>query len=219
MLTETEVLSNWDKHLKIIDRYIVSSERKVCIKSMYSSMEDRVILAPASGKEHFHNAFAGGYIDHVNRVVESCLRIRGVWEQMGADMDFEEEELVFAALFHDLGKVGDGAIEGYVIQEDKWRRDKLGEKFSINPALPFMLIQDRSLFLLQKFNIPISLKEYLGIKLHDGLYDESNKSYFISHSPESKLRTNLVHILSQADLVASKVEYDRWKNKEDKPKK
>ena len=32
----------------------------------------------------------------------------------------------------------------------------------------------------------------LGIKLTDGLYDESNKPYFISRSADAKLKTNLV---------------------------
>ena len=58
----------------------------------------------------------------------------------------------------------------------------------------------------------MSEKEYLAIKLHDGLYDESNKAYYITFNPESKFRTNIVYILHQADFLASKIEYDRWKN-------
>jgi hypothetical protein len=43
-----------------------------------------------------------------------------------------------------------------------------------------MLIQDRSLFLLQKNRIEMSEKEFLAIKLHDGLYDDVNKPYYMS---------------------------------------
>jgi hypothetical protein len=78
-----------------------------------------------------------------------------------------------------------------------------------------MLIQDRSLFTLQQNNIPVNEKEYLAIKLHDGLYDDVNKPYYISFNPDSKFRTNLVYILHQADFLASKVEYDRWKSGRD----
>lgn len=74
-----------------------------------------------------------------------------------------------------------------------------------------MLIQDRSLFTLQQAGISINEKEYLAIKLHDGLYDDVNKPYYISFNPDSKLKTNLVYILHNADFLASKIEYDTWK--------
>ena len=34
----------------------------------------------------------------------------------------------------------------------------------------------------------------LGIKLTDGLYDESNKPYYISRSADSKLKTNFCQL-------------------------
>jgi len=44
----------------------------------------------------------------------------------------------------------------YLPQTDKWRQDKLSEMYTNNPELDFMLIPDRSLFVLQKFNIPVT---------------------------------------------------------------
>jgi hypothetical protein len=70
------------------------------------------------------------------------------------------------------------------------------------------------MFILQQNGIKMSEKEFLAIKLHDGLYDDVNKPYYMSFNPDSKLRTNLVYILHQADFLASKIEYDRWKNAE-----
>ena len=60
-----------------------------------------------------------------------------------------------------------------------------------------------------KAGIDFTENEYLGIKLHDGLYEEANKSYLVSYSPESRLRTNLPIILHQADMLASRVEWER----------
>jgi hypothetical protein len=81
-----------------------------------------------------------------------------------------------------------------------------------------MLIPDRSLFLLQQRGIRVSLKEWFGIKLHDGLYDESNKPYFITYDKNSRLRSNLPYILHQADSIAAKVEYEQWAKGVKKPK-
>jgi hypothetical protein len=52
----------------------------------------------------------------------------------------------------------------------------------------------------------------LGIKLTDGLYDESNKPYYISRSADAKLKTNLGYVMHQADSMAARIEYERWNN-------
>jgi len=62
------------------------------------------------------------------------------------------------------------------------------------------------LFYLQNKGIDVTENEYLAIKLHDGLYEEGNKSYFITYNKDTELKSNIVHILHQADLMASRVE-------------
>ena len=130
---------------------------------------------------------------------------------MGGTVDYTEEELVFAALFHDLGKIGDGDSPNYVPQTDKWRQDKLSEMYTYNSELDFMLIPDRSLYILQKFGIKVSQKEFLGIRCHDGVFDKANEAYFFSNVESSRQKTSIVSILHSADFLASKVEYDIWK--------
>jgi hypothetical protein len=174
-------------------------------------MEDTYVMAPASGKSWYHSAFAGGYVDHVNRVVEYAVKQSRLYQEMGGTVDYTEEELVFAALFHDLGKLGDGDQPNYIPQTDKWRQDKLSEMYTFNPDLDFMLIPDRSLFILQKFGIKVSQKEFLAIRCHDGVFDKANEAYFFSHVESSRQKTSIISVLHSADFLASKVEYDIWK--------
>ncbi len=208
-LLAEQIQKNYEKHLKIIDTYI--GDRKDDVKAMISSMEDTYVMAPASGKSWYHNAFAGGYVDHVNRVVEYAVKQSRLYEEMGGTIDYSEEELVFAALFHDLGKIGDGVKANYLPQTDKWRQDKLSEMYLNNPDLDFMLIPDRSLFILQNNGIRVSQREFLGIRLHDGVFDEANKAYFFSYQEASRQKTSIISVLHSADFLASKVEYDMWK--------
>ena len=208
-LTAEKIAKNYEKHLKIIDTYI--TERKEQVMFMVKHMEDTYVMAPASGKSWYHSAFPGGYVDHVNRVVEYAVKQMRLYKEMGGMIDFTEEELVFAALFHDLGKLGDGDSPNYLPQTDKWRQDKLSEMYTNNPDLDFMLIPDRSLFILQKFGIPVSLKEFLAIRVHDGVFDKANEAYFFSHQESSRQKTSIISILHSADFLASKVEYDIWK--------
>ena len=208
-ITAEKIQANYDKHLKIIDTYI--GDRKESIKSMIKHMEDTYVMAPASGKTWYHNAFPGGYVDHVNRVVEYAVKQSRLYEEMGGTIDYTIEELVFAALFHDLGKIGDGDSPNYIPQTDKWRQDKLSEMYTYNPDLDFMLIPDRSLFILQKFGIKVNQKEFLGIRCHDGVFDKANEAYFFSHVESSRQKTSIISVLHTADFLASKVEYDMWK--------
>jgi hypothetical protein len=208
-LTAEKIQANYEKHLKIVDTYI--GDRKDSIKEMLSHMEETYVMAPASGKTWYHNAFAGGYVDHVNRVVEYAVKQSRLYEEMGGTVDYTEEELVFAALFHDLGKIGDGDQPNYIPQTDKWRQDKLSEMYTFNPDLQFMLIPDRSLFILQKFGIKVNQNEFLGIRCHDGVFDKANEAYFFSHVESSRQKTSIISVLHTADFLASKVEYDMWK--------
>ena len=208
-LPAEKIQNNYLKHLKIIDSYI--GDRKESIKSMIKHMEETYVMAPASGKSWYHNAFAGGYVDHVNRVVEYAVKQSRLYKEMGGTIDYTEEELVFAALFHDLGKIGDGDIPNYIPQSDKWRQDKLSEMYTFNSDLDFMLIPDRSLFILQKFGIKVSQKEFLAIRCHDGVFDKANEAYFFSHVESSRQKTSIISVLHSADFLASKVEYDMWK--------
>ena len=85
---------------------------------MYDFFEDRMCMAPASGKAHFHNAMVGGYVEHILHVVEMSQQIRDLWESNGATINFTNEELIFAALHHDLGKIGDLEGNDYYIPQD-----------------------------------------------------------------------------------------------------
>jgi len=208
-LSAEKISKNYEKHLKIIDTYI--GDRKDSIKSMLKHLEEIYVMAPASGRTWYHNAFPGGYVDHVNRVVEYAVKQSRLYAEMGGTVDYSEEELVFAALFHDLGKIGDGDSPNYLPQNDKWRQDKLSEMYTFNPDLDFMLIPDRSLFILQKFGIKVSQKEFLAIRCHDGVFDKANEAYFFSNMESSRQKTSIISVLHSADFLASKVEYDMWK--------
>ena len=122
---------------------------------------------------------------------------------------FTNEELIFSALNHDLGKMGSEDEDSYIPQTDNWRREKLGEDYMFNTKVPFSSVPDRGLFMLQSHGIQYTFNEMIAIQTHDGLYDEGNKKYLMSFMPEQKPRTSLPFILHQADLMAARIEFER----------
>jgi hypothetical protein len=208
-LTAEELQQNYIKLTSYIDKYI-TGDRAAQLKKLYEEHAERIMLMPASGTEHYHNCFVGGYVDHVIRVIDGALAIKNVWEGFGSNINFTEEELVFAALNHDLGKIGTEEHEMYVLNDSEWHRKNQGKIYKYSPANSFMTVPDRSLKLLADRGIRVSENEWFGIKLHDGMYDESNKHYYISYDVNSRLRTSLPYILHQADQMAARVEYEAW---------
>ena len=212
-LTEQQILNNWNSLRELITEAF-EGERLTKLNEMYDYFEDRMVLAPASGKEHYHNAHVGGYVEHVLHVTELAVQIKELWEKNGAIINFTDEELIFAALHHDLGKVGDMDNDYYVPQDSEWHRKNRGEIFTHNGDLSYMTVTDRAIFLLGQFKIPMSENEYIGLRLTDGLYEEANKSYYISWNPDWGLKSNIAYILHQADSMATHIEYDEWKRGE-----
>lgn len=204
-----QLQENYNKFLSYIETYI-SGDRKTKLMKLYTDHAERIMLMPAASIDHHHNTFPGGYVDHVIRVVECALKLKNLWAASGAYIDYTDEELVFAAINHDLGKIGTEEAEQYQVNDSEWHRKNQGKLYKHNSVNPFMTVPDRSLFILQGRGIPMSLNEYLGIRLHDGLYEEANKPYFLSHTKEAKLRTNLPIVLHHADHMAARIEFEKW---------
>lgn len=206
--TAEQLQENFDKLIGYIDKYFEDGTRKDQLRALYLDHEERLLMMPASGNINYHNCFPGGYVDHVIRVIDMAIAVNEMWESYGANMNHTLEELIFAALNHDLGKIGTEEAEQYIVNPSDWHRKNQGKIYTNNPVNSFMTVPDRSLKLLSDRGIKVSDNEWFGIKLHDGMYEESNKPYYVNYNPESALRTNLPYILHQADMMASKIEKD-----------
>ena len=209
-LTEQQIVDNWNKLIQLIEDTF-QGERKDKLLEMYKYFEDRMSVAPASGKAAYHNAMVGGYVEHVLHVTKCALQIKELWESNGAEINFTDEELIFAAMHHDLGKVGDLNQDYYIPQDSEWHRKNRGEIYKHNPNLQYMSVTDRAIFLLNHFGISMTQWEYLGLRLTDGMYEEANKSYYLTYNPDWALKSNIAYILHQADMMATHIEGDEWK--------
>ena len=200
--TAEEIQENYEAFMT----FIGADSRSEALIQMYDDIGDLLYTAPASGKVHYHTAFPGGYLDHVLRVARTALRVASLYKDTGGEIDFTKEELIFAALHHDLGKLGDSDGPYYVDQESDWHQ-KRGELYTQNDNLQYFKPPERGLSILASRGIPVTPKEWLAIKLSDGLYDEGNKSYYVNYAPYA-MKTNLPYIIHWADHLSSQVEND-----------
>jgi len=178
-MTEVTAVDQLEKLVEIAkDNF--AEERFKKVEQMYEQFAERILVAPASGKVHYHNCYPGGYLDHVHNVIAGTVTVARAMKAMGVQMDFSKEEAIFAAMHHDLGKLGDLDHSYYIEQTSDWHRNR-GELYTHNPELQYMSVTDRALYLLQSFGIETTAKEWKAIKVSDGLYDKANKAYYISY--------------------------------------
>lgn len=215
MFTAQEILTLHERFRTKVNTLFPSRVRE--LTQMYNELDDDDrLLSPASSIEHFHNAFPGGYMDHVLRVVDYSEREYHRWKEDGLLTDnFDLEELLFAAFHHDLGKLG---LPGkgnvlFVPNTSDWHVKNQGKIYVTNPALPHAVDADTSLFLLQHYGIKMTWQEQYAIRVHGGPYDKINEPYNFTFWADNKPKTNIGTILHYADLKATRFEFERWAKK------
>jgi hypothetical protein len=211
--TEQELQEGYNKFIEALKK-VFKGERLEKLLHMYSQEElgIELTIAPASGKEFYHSAYVGGYIDHVLNVARNAYKLKKVYEEGGIKVDFTDEELLFAAFHHDLGKLGTKDKPHYLPEDSDWHRKNQGSMFKISGDNHYMDVTHRALWLLNQYGIKYNEKEMLGIMLADGLYNESTKPYFISFRQELRLKTDLPYILHWADHMSCRQENKQWED-------
>jgi hypothetical protein len=177
-LAAIEKIWNSDAHLSKMDDNMKTflkwcdqlGDRAALIKEMLDKFDDRLMLAPASSRIEFHNAFPGGFVDHSLRVLKYAVDMASVFK-----VKVPKESIIISALFHDLGKLGTLDEEYYLNQPSDWHR-KRGQFFINNHNIKMANAQ-LGLFMLNQHNIKLSEEEYMTILLNDGQYIEANRQY------------------------------------------
>ena len=130
--TAEQLQENWDKLIDIVETTF-EGERKEKLLEMYEYFKDRAMFAPASGVVYYHNAIPGGYVDHILNITKCAKKIYKMWKKMGAHTDeYTEEDVIFCALHHDLGKLGDLTEDYYIPNESEWHRINQGKMYEYN---------------------------------------------------------------------------------------
>lgn len=172
------------EHEKIIEKNIsivsglldsiVKSERKEKIKKMLESEFGTLYFtAPASSKEEYHYCWPGGLVSHSINVYKNLRKLNTAFE-----LGFSEESMFVVAMFHDIGKASDTNLDKphYIKSTEDWRLKK-GWLYEYSTQGVYMPNHLRSVFVLSKFEIPLTAEEYQSIYLNDGQYILENKPY------------------------------------------
>jgi len=199
MLTPEQIVFNFERAKSLCGPEHLGP-RSEHVLSLLDGLGDRLAMCPGSAKAEFHNAFAGGLIEHSLRVLDFAMAWIGTNKRTLVEK-VKRDSLTIACLFHDLGKVGDDKHDYYVplSRDAEWKRAKLGQHYDYNDSLVYMTVPQRGLWLMQHYGVKLTQPEYLAILLNDGQYIAENKPYAMKEP-------DLAILVHQADLLATRWE-------------
>jgi len=211
---EKQLAENYERFLEFVEKVFKENpDRLDKLLYMYSENElgPELVMAPASSSTRFHAAYPGGYIDHVMNVCKYVYKLKNIFEAEGGNINFTNEEMLFAAIHHDLGKLGDGNEPYYIPEDSDWHIKNRGNMYKVNPKLNWMQVSDRTFHLLNHYGIAYTENEFLGIKLANGMYDEDARPYLINYREGGALKTELPYLIHFADHFSVRVEVGQKK--------
>lgn len=206
----------------IVQQYeqLLANMKECCTQPMQDKLavifedhKEQIMSAPASGRLNFHNCFIGGFLDHVLRVHQTAKFIAKGFIALKVDETQTQEDIFVAATFHDWGKLGNSIEEPYYVkQTSSWHQEKLGEYYKHNDKLDYMSVTDRSLYVLQKYQVPISNSVWKAIKLSDGIFEDGNASYYKRPSESQDILYYIIHFADWMSTVAEKQHFLQEQN-------
>lgn len=200
--TVERVVNGWQE----LAEKITDENNRAAMKRFIEENAYRLFTVPASPSVNYaaaHNCMPLGLAEHSLRVYKIFRNlVREQMDDIGFDHDVTEDDIMIAALFHDMGKMGDDENPYYAEQDSDWHKDR-GMFYKMNPDIDYMRVQHRSLYLLQRYGFNVPIHVFKAILLHDGMHDETNKPYSMKEGLFAVL-------LNQADVLAAMKEQKRY---------
>jgi hypothetical protein len=159
-------------------------------------------LATVPASQFHHNAFEGGLVDHMARVMDIALNVGTVMFP-----ELEVDSIALCAGLHDLCKLGifqdKRPCPRYVLNKDYDHNKPISKTNSLyvyNPDLPNLSMTILNAGISPVW-LPLSLIEFKAIVYHDGMYVKENEEVWKTHNIEP-----LGLLIHYADMAALQYE-------------
>lgn len=153
----------------------------------------RFASAPASSRVEYHSCEPGGLLKHTLNVLTTALELNSKYQ-------CPVQSVVKVCVFHDLGKIG-GIDQDMYVPAEEWQQKK-GQLYVFNKQLDDGLNPaQRSIFLLQYYNFPLTKEEFVAILTHDGWFEEANRDQILMG-----VNFPLVKLIQAADQYSAHID-------------
>jgi len=164
MTNDEKILYHLEKYCNLLSKVFPEES----VENFVSDFGERLALCPR-GLEKGAGGTAG-------ELVSFSLNVAQKSKELAAGM-CDVRSSVRVALVHELGRLGDLEEELYHHQESSWHQEKLNQFYKYNPKCKKMNLAHRTLYLLQKYNFPLTQDEWISIAVSQGMHLPENSFY------------------------------------------
>jgi hypothetical protein len=157
-LSKEQIVANMTRYIKAANQY------EFMTPELETLLGSEIITAPASTMIKYHNAFEGGLVDHILRLMDKAYKLN---KSLIPEAQVDVKSLMKVAGLCQLGK-----SKLYIPNESQWHRDKQGKMYEFNEDTIAMRVGERSLYYALVGGIKLTEEECAAILNHDKIDDQ-----------------------------------------------
>ena len=192
MYKQRDVETLWNKYSNLL-----SSLKSENVDNLINSWDQRIIMGTYSQREKEPFCGIGGLVEYALDLAKKSNEI-----SKALNYNINKASIVKCSLLSIIGKVGNLTQNRFVDCTSEWHQNNLGQYYDWNEECDKYQTTDRTLFILQRFNIDLSWEEWQAIFLLKDNSSDDNKFY-------SDYKTHLTLVLQMAHQAVIKEEKDK----------
>lgn len=161
-MDKEKIIANTKKYLETANKHGAMTDE------LQAFLGEEFIKAPASTLTKLHNAFEGGLIDHILRVMKHAYLINK--NNLIDKLKVDESSLFKIVLLHSIGKA-----KLYVPETSDWHRNNQGKMYNFNEDLTSIKVGERSAYYALSNGVELSEEEYTSIVNFDKVDDSQSE--------------------------------------------
>lgn len=147
------IKKNWNTYKTILSR--LDDEN---ISTLLEGLGERICLAPANSNNKQYGCYPGGIVVTSTKLAKAMQALN---EFHGTPVDIKSVYKI--GLLHDVGRIGTIESDWLLPQDSDWHREKLGNEFKINFDLPKLSHLQRTLFILNHYQVQLTEEEFFAL--------------------------------------------------------
>lgn len=150
MLTEKEILNNKEIFLSKVKKYSIFNE------SLLNELGEELFISPSHISEDFKYSYPGGLIEHIIQITTYMIKLNNLLPE---SKKIDDETIIKTVFLSQIGKCG-----MFKVNSNEWAK-KNGKFYEYSKQNVILKYNERSLYMIQKYNISISESQYQAISM------------------------------------------------------
>lgn len=168
-MDENQLIEQYEKFINLLKNFFDEKN----IDKFTDDYGERLVLCPL-GLTLEDGGYPGALVE---KSLKTSQLIKKIIQSNNLDIDLVSA--IKVALVSEFGKLGDAKNNGelYLPQDSDWHKNKLGQYYKYNENCSKINPAHRALFILQNYNLQLTLEELIAVVTAGGMHIPENAFY------------------------------------------